>query len=202
MSETKTKAKPKARQKSKAESIQYLTPDELKRLLSVIERKRDKALFLLAYRHGLRSAEVGMLQTGDIDYKKLRIRINRLKGSNPSDNILQPDEARLLKAYLKERNSDSPYVFTSNRGLPIAPRTLRHLMKDYGEWANLPAHKRHFHVLKHSIATHLISAGADILFIKEWLGHANIQNTMIYTQLVSTARDAKARALFTKLPRF
>ena len=190
--------------KERTRNIHYLTTDELKRLLSVIESKRDKALFLLAYRHGLRSAEVGMLQTGDIDYKKLRIRINRLKGSHSAEQPLHPDEARLLKAYLKERDEGgtSPYIFTSNRGLPISTRMIRHLMKEYGRRAELPPHKQHFHVLKHSIATHLLDAGADLRFVQDWLGHANIQNTIVYTQLVSTSRDAKARVLFTKLPRF
>src|SRR3712207_4392399 len=111
--------------KERTNKIDYLTTDELKRLLSVIESKRDKALFLLAYKHGLRSSEVRLLQTSDVDYKKLRIRINRVKGSLSGEQPLQPDEARLLKAYLKERdelNRASPYIFTSNRGLPIATR--------------------------------------------------------------------------------
>ena len=117
---------------------------------------------------------------------------------------MESDEVRIIKAYLKERGgeSESPILFPSNRGTEITTRMLRYLMKNYGEVAELPPHKRHFHVLKHSIATHLLSAGADIRFVQDWLGHANIQNTMVYTHLVSTTRDAKARALFMKLPRF
>jgi len=53
-----------------------------------------------------------------------------------------------------------------------------------------------FHSLKHSIATYLLDAGADLSFVKDWLGHANIQNTTIYAQLTHPARDTQARRLF------
>ncbi len=78
---------------------------------------------------------------------------------------------------------------------------LEVLMKRYGEEAAIPKDKRHFHVLKHSIVTHLLDAGADIRFVQDWLGHSNIQNTVIYAALVSTSREAKARQYFLKLPR-
>jgi len=52
------------------ETIRFLTLDEVKRLFSVIGDKRDKAMFLVAYRHGLRASEVGLLQKNDIDLKQ------------------------------------------------------------------------------------------------------------------------------------
>lgn len=66
---------------NKAESIKYFTLEEIKKLFSAIKDKRDKALFLLAYRHGLRASEVALLQLSDIDFKTGRIKIHRLKGS-------------------------------------------------------------------------------------------------------------------------
>jgi site-specific recombinase XerD len=56
-------------------------------------------------------------------------------------------------------------------------RTLWHLMQRYGTFAKLPKEKQKFHILKHSIATHLLAAGADFFFVKDWLGHAKIQNS-------------------------
>ncbi|MGH8068907.1 MAG: tyrosine-type recombinase/integrase [Candidatus Entotheonellia bacterium] len=50
----------------------------------------------------------------------------------------------------------------------------------------------HFHVLKHSIATHLLDAGADLRFVQDWVGHASIKNTVIYAQLASRRRDEEA----------
>ena len=76
------------------------------------------------------------------------------------------------------------------------------LIKEYAELAQIPRDKRHFHVLKHSIATHLLEAGAELRFLQNWLGHANIQNSVIYTALVSTNREAKARGYFLQLPKF
>ena len=65
------------------ETIKFLTQDETRRLFTVIRDKRDRALFLLAYRHGLRASEVGLLHVADLDLKKLRVMIHRLKGSLP-----------------------------------------------------------------------------------------------------------------------
>jgi integrase/recombinase XerC len=75
------------------------------------------------------------------------------------------------------------------------------LMKRYSERAKIPKDKRHFHVLKHSIATYLLDAGADLRFVQDWLGHARIDNTVLYTFLTATSREEKARHLFPKLPR-
>jgi integrase len=183
-------------------TIKFLTQDELKQLFAVITDKRDKALFLIAYRHGLRASEVGQLLKTDVDWKKQRLYIRRLKGSLDGEHPMQPDEIRILKSYLKTRNDDFPALFTSNRGTPIRRVMLHYLMQDYAELAGLPSDKGHFHVLKHSIATHLLDASDDIRFVQDWLGHSNIQNTMIYAQLVSSSRETKARKHFMKLPRF
>ena len=176
-------------------TIKYLTQDELKNLLKVIDYKRDKAIFLLAYRHGLRASEIGVLRVEDVDLNRGRIRINRLKHSQGGEYPMEPDEIRILKAWLKERR-DSNYLFPSRRGVPISRRTLDYMMKAYGEKAGIPEDKRHFHVLKHSIATHLLDAGADIRFVQDWIGHKNIQNTVVYAQITNRARDEQARKFF------
>jgi len=62
------------------------------------------------------------------------------------------------------------------------------LMKKFGEAAKITMEKRHFHLLKHSLTTHLLEAGVDLRFLQDWLGHANIRNTLIYAALVSHNR--------------
>ncbi len=185
----------------RSETIKFLTLDETRRLFACISDKRDKAIFLLAYRHGLRASEIGLLRVSDLDLKRLRVMLHRLKGSLSGEHPLQTDEARALKAWLKSRDTDSPILFPSRRSLPISRQMLDVLMKNYGAEAAIPKDKRHFHVLKHSIATHLLDAGAELRFLQDWLGHSNIQNTVIYTALVSTSREQKARQYFLKLPR-
>lgn len=177
-------------------SIKYLTQDELKNLLKVIESKRDKAIFLLAYRHGLRASEIGVLKVEGVDMERGRIRINRLKHSQGGEYPMELDEMKVLKAWLKERKDGNLCLFPSRRGTPISRRTLDYMMKSYGEKAGIPIDKRHFHVLKHSIATHLLDAGADIRFVQDWIGHKNIQNTVVYAQITNPAREAQAKKFF------
>jgi site-specific recombinase XerD len=189
------------RKPERTEKIKFLTPDEIVRLFSVMESKRDRAIFLIAYRHGLRASEVGHLRSTDLDLTRFRIRLYRLKGSHGGEHPMQPDEVKAIKSYLRSRNDNSPILFPSNRREPISRKMLDVLMKRYSEDAKIPKDKRHFHVLKHSIATHLLDAGADLMFVKDWLGHARVDNTLIYARLVSTTRDERARHLFPKLPR-
>ena len=188
--------------RSPTETIRFLTLDELARLFAVARRNlRDRALFLIAYRHGLRASEVGLLRIEDLDFRALRLRVHRLKGSHSGVHPMQPDETKALRAYLRERPvPPSPILFPSNRGDPIARRTLDWLMKRYGEAADLPPAKRHFHCLKHSIATHLLEAGADLRFVQDWLGHSNIQNTVVYTFLTAAAARAQRAGFFLTCP--
>jgi site-specific recombinase XerD len=189
---------------SPTDTIKFLTLDELARLfIATRANARDRALFLVAYRHGLRASEVGLLRIDDIDFRALRLAVHRVKGSHSGTHPLQTDEVKALKAYLRERpDPPSPVLFPSNRGDPIARRTLDWLMKRYGAVADLPPPKRHFHCLKHSIATHLLDAGADLRFVQDWLGHSNIQNTVVYTYLTARSREGAARKAFLNLPRY
>src|SRR5512143_1978820 len=107
--------------RSPTETIHFLTLDETIRLFRAIgTHRRDRALFLVAYRHGLRASEVGLLRVEDLDSKALRIMVHRLKGSHSGAHPLQPDEAKVLKAWLRTRPDASPVLFTSKRGDPIS----------------------------------------------------------------------------------
>ena len=171
----------KSYKQRRKQTIQFLTQDETRRLFKAIKKRRDRALFLTAYRHGLRVSEVSLLQRGDLDLKAGRITIHRLNGSISGVYPLQPDLLKLLRRYLRSREDSSPTLFISNRLTPIDRTTLWRLMQKYGAAALLPAEKCKFHCLRHSIATHLLDAGADVAFVRDWLGHSNIQNTMVYS---------------------
>jgi len=139
------------------------------------------------------------------------LNVHRLKGSLPGVHKMQADEVKALKEYLRERKRQAekngaddvnPLLFPDRYGNAISRFALDWLMRrSYGVKADLPAEKRHFHVLKHSIAVHLLDAGADLRFVQDWLGHADIGNTVIYATLTNKTRDEKARTLFMKMPR-
>jgi site-specific recombinase XerD len=177
-------------------TIHCLTQDELRQLFKVIRSKRDKAIFLVAYRHGLRASEIGLLQRTDVDAKQGRVSIHRLKGSISGMYPMQPDVLKAIRSYLRTRADESPYLFLSNRNVPMSRYMLHHLMQTYGELAGLPVEKRKLHCLKHSSATPLLDAGADLAFVKDWLGHANIQTTTIYARLTTATLDSTARKVF------
>jgi integrase len=96
------------------EKIHFLTQPELRALFRVIMRKRDRALFLVAYRHGLRASEVGLLHVDDLNFAQQRLTIRRLKRSLVRHLPLRADEVTALKAYLRERKSHSPGLFSRN----------------------------------------------------------------------------------------
>lgn len=176
--------------------ITYLTQDELRSLFAVIKSKRDKTLFQLAYHHGLRASEVSLLQRDDINEKQGRIYIRRVKGSISKAYPIQPEDSRLIRSYLRTRKDDSPYLFISNRGMPLERSSYWDLMQKYGRLADIPKEKWRFHSLRHSLAMHLLDAGADVAFVQDRLGHANIWTTMVYMRYTIVTRDAQTRELF------
>ena len=151
----------------------------------------------IGYYHGLQASEVSLLQRDDIHEKQGRISIPRVKGSIAKTYPLQPEAFRLVRAYLRTREDDSPFLFISSRGIPLERRSYWDLMQKYGTQAVLPKAKRRFHALRHAIAVHLLDAGADVAFVQDRLGHANIQNTMVYMRYTTVTRDAQTRQLFS-----
>jgi site-specific recombinase XerD len=176
--------------------ITFLTQDEVRRLFGVIHGKRDRALFQLAYHHGLRASEVSLLQRDDLHAKQGRMYIPRVKGSIAKTYPMQPEDLRLVRVYLRTREDDSPYLFISTRGIPLERRSYSDLMQKYGQVAAISKPKRRFHALRHAIAVHLLDTGADVAFVQDRLGHANIQNTMVYMRYTTVTRDAQTRQLF------
>ena len=158
---------PKPQRRKRDRLPEFLTQEQVRQLFSVIKSKRDIAIFKVAYRHGLRASEVGMLEKTDLDLKRARITINRLKGSLSGVYPMSADTVKALRSYLRTRDDEVPFLFPSNRRLPIDRRTLLVLMKKYGALAEIPPEKQDFHILKHSICTHLLDAGEELYFVKD-----------------------------------
>ena len=178
-------------------SIIYWSQEEVRGFFGVLSGPRDRALFPLAYHHGLRASEVSLLLRQDLDERRGRLFIHRVKGSLSGVYPLEPADLRRVRAYLRTRDDESPYLFLSNRGASLERRSYWDLVQKYASLAKLPKAKRRFHSLRHSIAVHLLDAGADVIFVRDRLGHANIQNTMVYLRYTTATRDAQTRRLFS-----
>ena len=172
-------------------SRDHLTPQEVKLLIQVVKKKggwysvRNSVLILMLYRHGLRRTEAARLRWSDVDLYEGTIYIRRIKGSRSGRHPLQGDEMRALKK-LKRDNTPSPFVFTSNRHSPLSERTISHIVHQAGLLAGFDF-VVHAHLLRHACGYYLANKGIDTRTIQDYLGHANIQNTVRYTQL-SAAR--------------
>jgi integrase/recombinase XerD len=174
-------------------SLKYMTKQEVRKLFSVIVNPRDRAIFRIVYWHGLRASEVGALQLSSFNIAESRLMIERLKGSLPSNAELSADELKHLRAWLRVRGLAPGPLFPSNRKRGIGRFQLHVLMRKYCAAAGIPRDKAHMHVLKHSLATHLLQAGTDLYTVKRLLGHKKITSTEQYIHMADAEVDQAAR---------
>ena len=167
-------------------SREYLTPAEVDKLLQASSKvgrhgARDRTLFLIAYRHGLRVAELVALRWDQVDLKAGLVHVARLKNGLASTQPLRGPELRALRE-LRREYPDSPYLFVTERGGPMTPATVRKIIARAGELAALPF-PIHPHMLRHSAGYKLANDGHDTRAIQQYLGHRNITHTVRYTEL-------------------
>ena len=182
----------------------FLTPAETLAVLKTARERstRDWAMILVAYRHGLRASEVCGLKLADVDVKAGSISVRRLKGSLQTTQPLyqhrgQPllDEVSAVRAWLRKRPADgSDYLFTSQKGGKLGRTQFFRNFQTIAEGAGLPVEKRHPHVLKHSLASHLVAGNVNLALIRQALGHRSINSTMQYVG----ATDAQAAEALQK----
>lgn len=180
-------------QRGDEEAIKYLTREEVECFFRRIPetRTRDLLLFDLAYRHGLRRSEAGLLKLEDLRDGKIWIarRKHGLSGAYP----LHPRSKLLLARYLDERPGGSAYLLRSRRqeDAPLSGGEVNRLFHAYATAAELPNDRRHVHVLRHSIGVHLANADWDIADVQDWLGHRHISSTLIYFRITNKRREAR-----------
>jgi integrase len=166
--------------------IKYLTQKEVKSFFAQIQDKRDKALFAVIYRYGLRASEATLLTPDSINWDDNRIYIRRVKSGVSTERRLYDDVRRAIKAYLRVRQETGTALFTGREG-NLKANTVAKLFKKYARQAKLD-NKASVHSFRHSCAVHSLEAGLDVREVQDLLGHRNIQNTMIYTQITDKKR--------------
>jgi type 1 fimbriae regulatory protein FimB/type 1 fimbriae regulatory protein FimE len=169
--------------------------EEVRRFFEVIDSVRDRAIFRIMYHAGLRVSEVGLLELRGYAPQTNRLMVERVKGSNSGEHHLCDEEAEALQGWLVERGFAPGPVFISRRNRPISRAMLHVLVQKYGAKAGWPRKLCHCHVLRHACCTHLLSKGFNVEQVQDWVGHSNIQNTMIYARVTNSQRVEMAPKL-------
>ena len=167
---------------------EYLTEAEVERLMKAATGNRhghrDATMVLVAYRHGLRAAEVVDLRWGQVDFKTATLHVRRVKQGTPSTHPIVGDELRALRRLQRDQDK-SPFVFTSERGAPFGTAGFARMIERAGVEAKL-GFKVHPHMLRHACGYALANRGHDTRALQAYLGHKNIQHTVRYTELTPT----------------
>jgi type 1 fimbriae regulatory protein FimB/type 1 fimbriae regulatory protein FimE len=164
---------------------EHLTPDEVERLIDAVKSNRrghrDALMVLLAYRHGLRAAEVVDLRWEQVDFKTAILNVRRVKAGTSSSHPLTGRELRELRRHQRESRG-SPFIFVSERGAPLTAPGFSRMVERAAMSADLGI-KAHAHMLRHACGYKLANDGHDTRSLQAYLGHRNIQNTTRYTAL-------------------
>jgi len=163
----------------------YLRDEEVSRLFDVIDSPRDRAVFKLMLRCGLRVEEVANLTLAALDLNRGQVFVYEGKGGKGRVVYLSRDAYEALVQYLKVRPySRAKKLFLVDKGRfegkPLLVRGIQHRMKHYAQKAGL---KICCHQLRHTMATQLLNADADIVTIQDLLGHTRIKTTQRYSQV-------------------
>ena len=179
--------------------IKFLTGEQVDRLLNApsqdkIAGKRDKAILEVLYSTGLRVSELTKLDRDKIDLERREFGIVG-KGGRARVVFLSTRAAEWLKKYIAAREDKFKPLFIRHKGktskdislevgekMRLTPRSVQRMIKKYSRKMKLPVDATP-HVLRHSFATDLLMAGADIRSVQEMLGHKNIQTTQVYTHV-------------------
>jgi len=163
----------------------YLRDEDVPRLFNVIRSKRDRAMFMLMLRCGLRLEEVAKLTMAALDLPRSQLFVYEGKGVKDRVVYLSNDAYKILVQYLKARPSfRAKRVFLIEKGRfkgkPIQVRGIQHCMQHYAKKAGF---KVSCHQLRHTMATQLLNADADLVTIQDLLGHTRIKTTQRYCQV-------------------
>jgi site-specific recombinase XerD len=163
----------------------HLRDEQVETLFKAIKGARDRAMFMLMLRCGLRVEEVANLTIGVIDVKHRTILVEDGKGGKDRVVYISHDALQVLAAYLRVRPpSRTRKIFLVEKepckGQPISIRGIQRRMEYYARKARI---KVSCHHLRHTMATQLLNADADLSTIQDLLGHSNVKTTQRYCRV-------------------
>jgi site-specific recombinase XerD len=169
-----------------------LNGSEIKAMLNCCSSLKHQLIIASLYGCGLRCSEVQYLKTSSVDLERGMLHVHQGKGSKDRCLPLGKMLCRGIRRYLSE-TVPGDYLFENHSGDPYTQPGISWVVKQAAKRARIDKDV-HPHTLRHSFATHLLEQGVNILIIKELLGHAYIQSTMVYLHV------AKPAVLVTKSP--
>ena len=197
--------------KTGSRDITFLGSEEIERLLSSPDSSnlpglRDRAILEMLFSTGLRVSELTRLNREQIDLERKELGVIG-KGSKARVVFLSDSAAEWVGHYLKSRGDYFRPLFIRYAGaediskdgekMRLTPRSVQRIVKKYAKMCRLQV-KTSPHTLRHSFATDLLIAGADIRSVQEMLGHENITTTQVYTHVTDRHLKEVHRAFHGK----
>ena len=165
----------------------HLKDDQVHKFLSIITDARDRAMCMLMLRSGLRVEEVSRLTVDAIEFGRSRLFVAQGKGGKDRVVYVSKDASAALETYLTTRASKARRVFLVQKGpLTGTPLSVRGIQKRIEYYARESKVKVSCHSLRHTMATQLLNADADISTIQDLLGHTHITTTQRYCRVSNT----------------
>ena len=173
---------------------------ELEYLRGACADPRDKALVDFLYSTGARVSELCAARLADIDWDKRSVIIRHGKGNVTRTTYLNPEAEVSLRAYLAARTDSSPFIFARSRGrssLPLNPKTVQDAVGAIAVRAGRSFSVRITpHVFRHTVATVALRNGMPLEQVQRFLGHANVNTTLIYAS-VSDDDVRRSHSMYT-----
>jgi len=170
--------------KKEQKLIEYVTAEEVQKILSVCSNLKHKTIIVLTFSCGLRISEVLNLRAENIDSTRMLINIVQAKGNKDRQVQLPEELLKLLRLYWKEYKPQRGYLFEGQFEPKYSERSINQFLKKYAKLAGIKRNI-HCHLLRHGFATESLEMGTDIRLIQKLLGHNSIKTTLRYTHVSS-----------------
>jgi integrase/recombinase XerD len=174
-----------------------IDPEDIKKLLSVIEKPRDRAMILVLLRTGMRIGELLNTTLKDLNLKEKRIEIFEAQKNMVGRVVyISVDAVAALKKWLTHRKQKGPYLFYGYGDRPLCYEAARAVFKKCLDKAGLSHKDYTIHCLRHTFASELLNASMRLECLQVLLGHKNIEMTRRYARLTdNTRREEYFRAM-------
>ena len=167
-----------------------IDPEDLKQLLSAIDKIRDRALLLLLLRTGMRIGELLNTKVHDVDLNNHRILIYQAQKNGVGRVVYYSEDAKeALLSWLRVRNTLKENLFYGQGHRPLSYEAARCMFNKYLEKAGLLYSGYTLHCLRHTFATDLLNARIPLECLRVLLGHTSLEVTRIYARLTDKTRE-------------